>query len=108
VEDAVSLPKDYVLIPMPSFQGSYSEVGKKRWDGIVHARARILDPDFHGGKTEAIRVITGWAEEEIPPPAWAQPGRKFIRRTPVLSDWIEFRNFKDANAYVQAVRRLSK
>lgn len=101
-------PKDYVRIPFPHFplERNTYRPSKLRWEGVVADRARIRDPDFHGGKTEAIRLIVGHVTEEIPPPHWALPGRKFLRRTPVVGPWIEFRNHKEANAFVQAYRRL--
>lgn len=96
------LPKDYVWLPMPPHE-------QYKWEGVVHSRARIQNPDFHGGKTEAIRMIVDHKEEEIRAPTWTITGRmQFYRRVPVHGDWIEFRNFKEANAFVQAWKRLGK
>lgn len=102
-------PKHYYRIPFPYFPpatGWYPD--ERRWEGTVADRARISDPQFHGGKTEAIRLIVGYTVEELPPPPWAKPGMKYERRIPVVGEWIEFRNHKEANAFVQAYKRLSQ
>lgn len=96
------LPKDYVRVPFPSLPH------KQAWEPLVLERCKIMDPDFHGGKTEAIRLTIGWREEEVDIPAIGRwPGRKGVRRTPIPGEWIEFRNFKEANAFVQAVKRMA-
>jgi hypothetical protein len=90
-------PKDYAIVPLPSLPA------KQSWNGVVYARAQIRDPDFHRGNREAIRLFLGWEVVEGTLP----DGRKTRGRKPILGDWIEFRDFKTANAYVQAVKRLS-
>lgn len=96
------LPKDYVWLPMPPHE-------QYKWEGVVHSRARIQNPDFHGGKTEAIRMIVGHEEKPITVPAFGLfPARRFYRREPVAGEWLEFRNFKEVNAFVQAWKRLGK
>jgi hypothetical protein len=105
LEDEVTdkWPKDYTALPFPSLPN------KEAWEGTVAARARILDPDFHGGKTEAIRLVVEWKEEELELPPFAhRPARKWVRRTAIPGDWIEFRNFKEANQFVQAYKRLEQ
>lgn len=103
------LPKDYVRLPFPVFQGSVVEIQKKRWEGVVADRARIYDRDFHGGKTEAIRLIVGWTDETIILPGFGgHAPRPYTRSVPVAGPWIEFRNFKEANAFVQAYKRLGQ
>jgi hypothetical protein len=93
-------PKDYYWLPFPSLPQP------QRWEGVVKDRARINDPDFHGGKTEAIRMIVEWREEPVHIPAYGPyPPRMGTRRIPVVGPWIEFRNFKEANAYVQLWKR---
>lgn len=92
-------PKDYVRLPSPNFPDT-PEGRRMYWENIVADRARITDPMFHGGNTEAIRLIVGWEEKESP------YFRGYMQRIPIPGEWIEFRNFKQANAYVQAVKRL--
>jgi hypothetical protein len=91
-------PPHYERLPFPTFGGFHGE-WRLSWNGVVADRARILDPMFHGGNTEAIRLRI-WVEEDHP-----------LVRTRVprgVGEWIEFRNFKDANAYVQMIKRLDK
>jgi hypothetical protein len=96
-------PKDYIALPFPNLPS------KLAWEGTVMARARIHDPDFHGGNTEAIRLVVEWKEEEFTLEPWRQfPARKVKRRIPVPGPWIEFRNFKEANQFVQAYKRLGQ
>lgn len=93
------LPKGYARLPFPNFPDT-PEGRRMYWQNTVVDRARIMDPMFHGGNTEAIRLIIGWEEKENP------YFRGLWRKMPISGDWIEFRTFKEANAYVQAVKRL--
>lgn len=96
-------PKDYTRVPFPPL------AGKERWEDAVADRAQIRDPDFHGGKREAIRMIVGYTEEPFTVPAFGRyTARKLVKRTPVPGDWIEFRDHKEANAFVQAWKRLGQ
>ena len=92
-------PAHYSRLQFPDF-GNHDANRKFSWDGIVADRARIRDPQFHGGKTEAIRLYDKSKDEPHPQYPW------IIKRG--VSEWIEFRNFKDANAFVQAYKRLSE
>jgi hypothetical protein len=57
-------PPHYERLPFPSFGGFHGE-WRLSWNGVVADRARILDPMFHGGNTEAIRLRV-WVEEDHP------------------------------------------
>jgi hypothetical protein len=92
------LPKDYKWVPFPALSA------KESWTGTVHQRAQITDPQFHRGNREAIRLLLGFEVVDATLP----DGRTLRTRKPVIGDWIEFRDFKTANAYVQAVKRMSK
>lgn len=90
------LPDGYKPLPLPSWDNADAEKTNS-WYGVVHSRARILDPQFYGGKTEAIRMIVG--RETHKDYTWI--------KQPIPGPWIEFRNFKEANAFVQVWKRMN-
>lgn len=97
------LPHGYEEIPFPNLPP------KQSWDGVVFCRAKIRDPDFHRGNKEAICMVAGFREETIVMPGFhAYAPQPWTRRYPIPGEWIEFRDFKAANAYVQVVKRVSQ
>ena len=87
-------PRGYLSCNLPPF-------GKYKWHGYVADYCKIADPQFHGGNTVAIRLFD--KERDKPhPQGWPWPGERG------KTDWIAFKSFEDANAYVQAVKKLSQ
>jgi hypothetical protein len=74
----------------------------RHWYGAVSDYATIRDPMFHQGCKVAIRLYTGETTQT------QHPRFRWLQTTRLVGEWMEFKTFKQADAYVRWMVRLSK